>query len=423
MKQILTMTVVFAAAAAFMLALLVIAALIPKEKIKDNSLISAEYLCAGEQFGSVIEDIDATCIDRYADAILLNIAYCYDSRSPLRTVLLSAYYFSPFHEENENFMNAVKKDLTPNQQYMRYWHGSIALVRPLLIFLSIKQIYTLNAVVLVSLTAVLAVMLLKRKKRCAVIALASGLIAGGSIFVPLSLEYTWTYLVMLTASIIAVKLADRDSFFGYMLFFMLTGMVTSYLDFLTTETLTFTVPFIILVWLKKTDSLGRNVREAFVFFLNQAVSWGIGYAGMWVLKWVLTAAVFAEDVLPYVSGHISERLGGDMGIGLFAFLTGALMRNAGCLFPAGYGTAGIIAAFLLIFMAAYIGYVYHVNSFHKRILLLLALTGLIPFVRYLILHNHSYIHFFFTYRAQVATVMALVLIIAELKGLGGAEHG
>lgn len=81
--------------------------------------------------------------------------------------------------------------------------------------------------------------------------------------------------------------------------------------------------------------------------------------------------------------------------------------------------AGAIAGFLLVLAAAYAGYVYHVKSFDTRRILLLAVTALIPYVRYLVLHNHSYIHFFFTYRAQVATIMAIVLIISELTGVSG----
>ena len=44
----------------------------------------------------------------------------------------------------------------------------------------------------------------------------------------------------------------------------------------------------------------------------------------------------------------------------------------------------------------------------------------VPYARYIILHNHSYIHCFFTYRAQAATVAAAVLIIHYLTHDQGA---
>ena len=47
-------------------------------------------------------------------------------------------------------------------------------------------------------------------------------------------------------------------------------------------------------------------------------------------------------------------------------------------------------------------------------ILLYACVALIPYVRYLVLHNHSYIHYSFTYRAQAATVIAICFIFFEL---------
>ena len=38
----------------------------------------------------------------------------------------------------------------------------------------------------------------------------------------------------------------------------------------------------------------------------------------------------------------------------------------------------------------------------------------IPLIRYSVLMNHSYLHSFFTFRALLASVMAVFLIICEL---------
>ena len=61
----------------------------------------------------------------------------------------------------------------------------------------------------------------------------------------------------------------------------------------------------------------------------------------------------------------------------------------------------------------------HANSSDTAIIstlliLLLFIIGIVPYVRYLVLSNHSYLHHFFTYRAQMTSVVALVMIIDEL---------
>ena len=48
------------------------------------------------------------------------------------------------------------------------------------------------------------------------------------------------------------------------------------------------------------------------------------------------------------------------------------------------------------------------------ITVIFALIGFVPIVRYLVLHNHSYLHYFFTYRALMVSVMAMCLIAFEI---------
>ena len=47
-------------------------------------------------------------------------------------------------------------------------------------------------------------------------------------------------------------------------------------------------------------------------------------------------------------------------------------------------------------------------------MILFGVLGLVPYVRYLVLHNHAWLHCFFTYRAQLATVLAVVMILEEM---------
>lgn len=69
----------------------------------------------------------------------------------------------------------------------------------------------------------------------------------------------------------------------------------------------------------------------------------------------------------------------------------------------------------LIIGYAYLAFVYRGKlKNRRRIVMYLAITC-IPYVRYIVLHNHSYLHCFFTYRAQLAVFLAIVLILDELS--------
>ena len=153
-KKGLNYFILFIIAVTALTGLLVLSAKIPQHAIKSNVRESAEYLCEGELFGMLADGVQGSKIDRYADSILLAIAYQYDDEHPLESVMRSSYYYTENQNENENLLDAVTNEYGPNQQYLRYWHGSIVIVRPLLCFWNIQEIYVLNGIVLAVLVIV-----------------------------------------------------------------------------------------------------------------------------------------------------------------------------------------------------------------------------------------------------------------------------
>lgn len=95
---------VFVIALMVMLGMLVLAAKIPRSAIRANVRESAEYLCSGELFGTVAEGVEGSKIDRYADSILLAIAYLYSDRQPLTSVMWSSYYFTEYPGKEHNII-------------------------------------------------------------------------------------------------------------------------------------------------------------------------------------------------------------------------------------------------------------------------------------------------------------------------------
>ncbi|MBP5606949.1 MAG: hypothetical protein J6X66_01595 [Lachnospiraceae bacterium] len=401
----------FIITAAVLLIFLLASALIPRGSIYDNMLSSAEYLCEGELFGDALEGIKGSRIDRYADSILLGIAWQYDAGHPLSSVMRSAYYYTPLQNENENLREALLEEKEANRQYLRYWHGSITVVRPLLTIFTLKEIYAFNAAVMVVLLIAYIVIMIKNRAYVPLAGMLAALVLTQVWFVPLSLEYTWTVMLMLIFAIAAFILAKAGKSSLYGCLFVIAGVTTNYFDFLTTETLTLTVPLLLIMWVeaKKVDS-----KKLWPLVIRSALCWGLSYVLMWLLKWGLAGAVLGENPLPYITEHVEERLGGGIGLNLWDYLWGAIFRNVSCLFPLEYGTTGKLTAIALVIGYLYLISVYRKSTFDKKIIMIYGAAALLPYVRYLVLHNHSFIHCFFTYRAQIATVMALAFIAGEM---------
>ncbi len=402
--------------------------LVPQEAIRANMEKSADRICENPPFYVMMRDLMPTMIDGYADAITLNIAWNLGGEDHLRDSLMCEFLTSDSINQTFNFGSAVKGDIDESHyitQYLRYWHGSSALMRFMHLFMSVKEVYITNGIIIAILTVLNILVFIRKKIYDCAIAFLVGLIASNTLFVPLCLEYTWVYIVMLTVNLLVSlvltsggetkDIRKKTSLCIYIIF--LGAMTVNFLDFLTAETLTLTVPLLIM---------SRIVREKKVYILPLAgtISWGAGYAGTWVSKWIISSIVLKENVLPYITEHISERLGGEVygdPVSQAGQIFGAIGRNIINLFPIGYGAPGIAGFIVIAIFLSYYVFVYWKKGADPGKIIVYAAIGLIPYIRYIVLHNHSYIHRFFTCRAQMATVMAVLLTVFEVTEIKGAH--
>jgi len=406
---------IFIAAYGLMLGFLVLSAGIKTESIQEKMEESADYLCEDKVFPYMeSEDVKPSCIDRYADSILLNIAYNFEADDKLKSVMWSSYYYTYYQNENVNLYDTVYKGQEKNNQYLRYWHGSAGVMRVLHTFLNIKQIYIWHGVLFVILFVVLVVLLIRL--HCALYAVLFGLslVAVSFWYVPFSLEYTWSFLCMFVFSIAAVIMTGKGKDTNIGVLFMLSGMVTIFLDFLTTETVSLMIPLMLTLILRRKRAYGV-LKTEILYSLKAAILWGIGYVGMWVMKWITASIVIGENVMPYVTEHIEERMAGNLGdMSIFGYLWLSVKRNVTCVFPLDYGLTGAIIAGVLFVIILYFTYVYHKKKIDWKYIIFFLVLGLVPYLRILVMRNHSVLHYFFVHRALCISVFAFLIGAADV---------
>ena len=419
-KKIIKYAIIFAYTALMLTMLLIGSAFIPNDMIKKNMISSADVLCERRVFFELARKVPASRVDRYADSILLNIAYNYDIDDPLRSVMISEYYYTEYQNENDNLRDAVTKGLEPTLQYLRYWHGPAAFVRIAHVFTNIRGMYIINAAAGVALYGVLTFILLKHRLYKGAIALWVSLIAVAIWFVPFSLEYTWVFLVAPAVSIAAVKFVLSGKWNALGAVFLISGMVTNFLDFLTAETVTLLFPLLLTIYTAETMKPAPTRPKA-IGAVKLCILWGVGYVGMWVLKWILAGAVLGEDVMPYIGEHIVERTIEAPYGEEDAIILKALWSNIECLFPLGFGAVGMIAAIVLVVAAVCVCIIFRRKGVSKANIIIYAVVGAIPFLRFTVLMNHAYLHCFFSYRALAGTILAICLIMFEIISFGRAK--
>lgn len=403
--------------------LLVLTGLIPQSAIKESCMESAQYFKENELFDDIMKERLNTRRDNYGDILLINTMYHISEQTPIRSLIQSLYYNPENESVNISFYNSVMEKKEPNVNWSRYWQGAAVLVRPLLVWVGIEEARMILGGILLALIISNAALLGHLKARTAAVCY---LLGNGIIQVWICLfciEYAMTFLVanaiLLTLLLFFIKEESEDKLRQKgVLLMAVSGVVTCFVDLLTTETLTVTIPLLFMMILLYEKGRLRSVKEEVRYLTGCIVTWGVSYAGMFLLKWMLAAMVLGTDVFTTALGAAGKRFGGAVTVGgsqetvhFTERLLGIFYRNQGCLFPFEEKMtmgASIGLFWGVCFLCFCIVYLLRPKKLPINIIVSCLLLGIVPYVRYLILQNHSYIHYFFTYRAQLVTVVALL---------------
>lgn len=405
-------------------AALVLVCLIPQSAIRQSCTDAADYFVRNEKYPMVIEGYEATRVDNYADCVLLNVVWNVDAGAPLRSVIAAPYYRVESNAAQDDFISTVVDGKAPNNEYSRYWHGSQILIRPLLTVTSITGVRLILFGVLVALNAVLAAALLRRRRYAPAAIYFAALVLVGGWMTAFSLEYIMVFLVLAVLCIAVCRLwddADAQRREGRMTrLFVVGGAVTCFMDFLTTETLTFTVPFILYMLLGRRDEgeTAQPLRAQILRLIRWGAAWLISYAAAFAVKWALVYCTMGGDALRNALESAAYRIDGNAAANVTLSaaqqMLAALVQNLSCLLPLpgshSIGFVLLVSACVPLVLGMVL-YLFRGERLDGAFVVVLLIVGAIPYLRYVVLSNHACMHYFFTYRAQMATIMALAAIM------------
>ncbi len=400
---------------------LVLCACIPQEVIRENALESAEYFKQTPLFEYCVGDFENFKRDNYADCITTGIAWHFDEKHPFYSVIAADYAYAEERNVNDTLYESVAGGSADTISYSRYWHGSAGVLRILLCFMSIENIRCMMMVAGILLHIAVAICLFRKEQKALSVAYIVGFLVVNGGFALNCLEYGFVFLLMPIAVLVLLCLKGEQKDDIAVRIFMIIGVLTVFFDFLTAETLTFTIPFAVYYIMSHKGSK----KQSWLFFLRSGVNWCIGYAGMFLLKWILAAVVLGKEAFLDALDMAAERVGGEVSIsanmageqaGLAERILGIFTRNTGCLF---WGTTDMsvktvtITVVVVVVVLGVFWYLARKEKVQFEKSGILIMIALLPYIRLLALSNHSYIHYFFTYRAQMVTVMVILYMIYE----------
>ena len=413
MKKILICVGTFLAALAVLWAALFAASCIPNELIYDNMYNSSTYYSDKEAF--VYDGTMRHTIDNYADSILLNVAWDMNSGDPFVSCLDTKYYDGEDYGENWGLFCAVTGRNEPNTDYTRYWHGMALFVRLFMLFTDVNGIKTIGMISAFVLLGLNCAILLKKRQFFASAALALSFICVHLWNIRLSMEYQPAVLVTLAVLPFFILFEQRGDGILSVLS-VISGVLIAFFDFLTAETLTILIPLAVVFMIRKQENRFGSFRQGFTTAAKCGTAWLLSYAGTFLAKWGLSSAVTGENkFISALSSAEIRMIGETEELSAFQQVFFAPLSNISTLFG-GESRLDPLCIFVgILLSAAVLGalfYLFHDKSrFDGGFSLIMLIIALLPFVRYLFLSNHSYLHTFFTYRALAATILAVFAIV------------
>lgn len=373
--------------------------LVPDKAVREHIAASAPQLVAETNYPRAIMDLKQCEMDNFTDALIMSQVYNMDRQRPLWSVMsmVRTADFDP--DQPGALLKTVQGVPQEPRPYPRYWHGSTFLYRWMLAFMEINSIrFTLF--LLSSLLLLACCGLLLRHLgwlRTLFFAFAFVMVYG------YVMQFSMQFFPVLAIALVGVMLTVHGTAKGKDLrwLFFLLGAITCYFDLLTVPLLTLGLP--LAVWLAMKEDAPVSLWEGLKQLVMLSLLWGLGFALSFGAKWGLATLLTGEDVFTDAYGASMYRMEADDFTRWDAVSFNYEMINTSLVWV----VAGVVLLYAVIQSIRKPGVA---KVWLKRPLFLLIV--LMPYVWYLLLANHSYLHWWFTYRLQAVAILGLLLAIA-----------
>lgn len=286
--------------------------------------------------------------------------------------------------------------------YPRYWHGYQLALKPLLLIFNYQEIRYINMCLQILLIAFVVAIMWKKDMKLYILPYLVTICSLMPASVALSLQFSAVfYLTNISIILLLVWFESIQVTGNTLSFFLSIGMMTSYFDLLTYPLVTCGIPLIVYFILKKEHSIQYDILET----VQYGIIWAIGYGGMWAGKWIIGSILLRKNIINDALAAIFNRTSSeDYG------RKEAILKNMSAMFE-----TPIKYIFLLLILILVISLIIrmvkdkkiYLKNFHYVII------AAIPFAWYMVLVNHSCVHFWFTYRELAIFIFAILVWLCK----------
>lgn len=399
--------------------LLIAVYLLPVREMKANVARSSEIFNYERIYPQIVHGYQYMRLDNYTDSIMLGAAI-YDGTESLLLKAVNNYHIGSAQIAPDlamtNYANEVSAYEYNADAYPRYWHGYLVPLKLLLLFFDYGDIRILNFF----LQSFLLCMIIRKLYRIKMEAYAPAFMVMIFVLNPmttaLSLQYSSIYYITLFSTLWLLHLigSRKVEEQKWNSLFFITGIATSYFDFLTYPLVPFGVLFVCYLIVNGDKITFYSTKT----LLHKAVLWGCGYAGMWSGKWILGSLLIRKNLFEDALCQVLLRMSAGFYDGKEGYTRlDALFRNIGVLLKWPFAIAILCGGGWLLLSVLQKKITAQILWSNAGIIFWMTGTAVLPVGWLLVTSGHAYGHYYFTYKEFGVSAFALFCLGIYLKNL------
>ncbi len=384
--------------------LLFLVFLLPVEPMRRNMGEIADSLIAEGRYPQLLEGVKSTQLDNFTDRIMI-MAAIYDGEESAFKKAVAAY------NDDMDDLKLLIEGGTPEvkaDDYAHYWHGYLVFLKPFLMIMNYYEIRLLNEFLIIATIVLTAAGYAKKGNSEMIIPYALAMSVIHPMVLSMSMQYSTAFYVMSWLMLYLIYFWDGKDLHRVFYSFFIAGIGLCYMDLFTYPLIVYGIPAVYaLQKLYRTDDGNQTIYVWFKRLVGMGISAGAGYSLMFGLKWILAFLVVGPETMTVMKQHLLMRFSSGTEERDISRV-GAVVRNLAALGDSPYVEmffAGIVLTGLLVLMR---------NS-KRRVdpwkIIAIALIMISPAIWWVIFANHSYLHYFFTYRSLAVEVFALFTVL------------
>jgi len=186
-----------------------------------------------------------------------------------------------------------------------------------------------------------------------------------------------------------------------LLFFMIIGILTSYLDFLTFPLVGLYFPMIFMIMKE------NNWKKATSTVIGGSIMWIVGYGVMWCGKWIVGSLLTGVNIFADAFARAGEYTGAS-DISYWSII----LKN---IFVLVKWPIVILGCAVIIKLILELRCGIKKQGVDWRWVVPFSLIILAPFVWYLVAGSHSHLHYWYTYRELCVAIFGVMVGIQKIS--------